>query len=162
MNKNALVLALAAAVAIGCAPQETKPPPVAVAGKPACAPPPQDLVMKDLKPGAGREVKFRTAVMVSYTGWLYDGCKPDLKGAKFDASEDRNAPFASMVGAGNVIKGWDEGLMGMKEKGKRLLVIPPNKAYGEKGAGGGLIKPNATLVFEIELFQIVYQPVDAK
>ena len=162
MNKNALMLALAATVVIGCAPQETKPPPVAVAEKPACAPPPQDLVSKDLKPGTGREVKFRTAVLVSYTGWLYDGCKPDLKGAKFDSSEDRNSPFGFMVGAGRVIKGWDEGLMGMKEKGKRLLVIPPNKAYGEKGGGGGLIQPNATLVFEIELFQIVYQPVDAK
>ena len=158
MNKNALMLAFAAAVAVGCAPQETKPPPVAVAAKPACAPAPQDLVVKDLSPGTGREIKFRTAVMVSYTGWLYDGCAPDLKGAKFDSSLDRNAPFAFMVGAGNVIKGWDEGLIGMKEKGKRLLVIPPHKAYGEKGAGGGLIQPNATLVFEIELFQIVYQP----
>jgi FKBP-type peptidyl-prolyl cis-trans isomerase len=157
------MLAIAAAVLIaGCAPQETKPPPVAVAPKPACAPAPQDLVVKDLKPGTGREVKFRTAVMVSYTGWLYDGCAADLKGAKFDSSEDRNAPFAFMVGAGNVIKGWDEGLIGMKEKGKRLLVIPPDKAYGSKGAGGGLIQPNATLVFEIELFQIVYQPVDTK
>ncbi len=116
--------------------------------------------MKDLKPGTGRAIKFRTAVMVSYTGWLYDGCAPDLKGKKFDSSEDRNAPFAFMVGAGNVIKGWDEGLIGLKEKGKRLLVIPPYKAYGEKGAGGGLIQPNATLVFEVELFQIVYQPVD--
>lgn len=160
MNKNTLVLAFAAAVAMGCAPQETKPP-VAVA-KPACAPAPQDLVVKDMKPGTGREVKFRTAVMVSYTGWLYDGCAPELKGAKFDSSEDRNAPFAFMVGAGNVIKGWDEGLIGMKEKGKRLLVIPANKAYGERAVAGGLIPPNSTLVFEIELFQIVYQPADAK
>jgi FKBP-type peptidyl-prolyl cis-trans isomerase len=159
--KKLLALAFVASVAAGCAaPEEKAPPPVAA--KPACAPPPAELVTKDLAPGSGREVKFRSAVMASYTGWLYDGCAPDLKGKKFDSSYDRNAPFAFMVGAGRVIKGWDEGMMGMKEKGKRLLIIPPGKAYGEKGVGDGLIPPNSTLVFEVELFQIVYQPVETK
>ena len=128
--------------------------------KSACAPAPQALVKKDLAPGTGREVKFRSAVQVGYTGWLYDGCAPDLKGAKFDSSEGRVTPFSFMVGAGKVIKGWDEGLVGMKEKNaKRLLIIPPDKGYGERGAGG-VIPPNATLVFEVEVFQIVHQPED--
>ena len=157
--KNLLTVAFVAAALVGCAAPEPKAP--AVAAKPACAPSPGDLVVTDIAPGTGRAVAFRSAVMVSYTGWLYNGCAADLKGAKFDSSYDRNAPFAFMVGAGNVIKGWDEGLIGMKEKGKRLLVIPPGKAYGER-AMGGVIPSNSTLVFEIELFQIVYQPVDTK
>ena len=131
--------------------------------KSACVPAPKELVKKDLEAGTGREVKLRSAVLVGYTGWLYDGCAKDLKGAKFDSSEGRATPFGFMVGAGKAIKGWDEGLVGMKEKGaKRLLVIPPDKGYGEKGAGGGLIPPNATLVFEVEVFQIVHQPEDEK
>ncbi len=99
----------------------------------------------------------RTGLMVTYTGWLYDGCKADLKGALFD-KWDRPVPFGFIVGAGRVIKGWDEGVPGMKEKGaKRLLIIPPDKAYGEKGAGDK-IPPNAALVFEIETFGIGYYP----
>ena len=87
--------------------------------------------MKDLEPGQGEErVRFRTAVLVNYTGWVYDGCKGDLKGEMFDTSSTRGIPISFMVGAGRVIKGWDEGLVGMKEGGKRLLVIPPDKAYG--------------------------------
>ena len=96
--------------------------------------------------------------MVHYTGWLYDGCKPDFKGAMFDTSTTRPVPFGVVVGAGRVIKGWDEGLIGMKEKGhKRLLIIPPDKAYGEKGAAN-VIPPNAALVFEIETIAVGFYP----
>jgi FKBP-type peptidyl-prolyl cis-trans isomerase FkpA len=132
--------------------------------KPACAAPaaaPKELVKKDIEPGTGREVKAGTAVLVGYTGWLYDGCAKDLKGKKFDTSEGRATPFGVMVGAGKVIKGWDQGLLGMKEKGsKRTLVIPPDLAYGDKGVGNGLIPPNSTLVFDVEVFQIVHYPAD--
>ena len=121
----------------------------------ACAPPPKDLVKQDVSPGKGDDsVRFRTAVLVSYTGWLYDDCKPDHKGEKFDSSEGRSTPFGFMVGAGNVIKGWDEGLVGMKEQGVRRLVIPPDKAYGSQQKGP-IIKPNSTLVFDVELLKIL-------
>jgi FKBP-type peptidyl-prolyl cis-trans isomerase len=131
--------------------------PAAPAKPDACTPPPKELVVKDIAPGSGQAVRFRSAVLVGYTGWVYDGCKPDFKGKEFDSSRDRPAPFGLTVGAGRVIKGWDEGLIGMKEKGKRLLVIPPDKAYGERSPTPA-IPPNSTLVFEVELVQIVYQP----
>jgi FKBP-type peptidyl-prolyl cis-trans isomerase FkpA len=122
----------------------------------ACIPPPKDLVVKDLQDGTGQAVRFRSAVLVGYTGWLYDGCKPDFKGKEFDSSRNRPTPFGLTVGAGQVIKGWDEGLMGMKEKGKRLLVIPPDKGYGAQDKG--TIPPNSTLVFEVDLVQVLYTP----
>jgi FKBP-type peptidyl-prolyl cis-trans isomerase len=155
--KQALVLAVLAALSLPLHAQDSKAP-----AKAGCKEPPKEIVVKDLVPGSGpRAVKYRTAITVGYTGWLYDGCKPDFKGEKFDSSEGRQAPFGFMVGAGRVIKGWDEGVIGMKEKGgKRLLIIPPDKAYGEKGAGGGKIPPNATLVFEVEMYDIVHWPGD--
>lgn len=168
--RNLLALAFAATTAIGCAAQDGKPAPdaaaaksvasprAAAAPKAACAPAPKELVVKDITPGTGEAVRFRSAVNVGYTGWLYDGCKADFKGEKFDSSEGRPTPFGFVVGAGRVIKGWDEGVIGMKLKGKRLLVIPPDKAYGDKETAGGKIPANSTLVFEVELVQIVYQP----
>jgi FKBP-type peptidyl-prolyl cis-trans isomerase FkpA len=154
---QAIVLAILAAASLSLQAQDPKSAPKAPA-KAGCAPAPKEIVKKDLVPGTGREVKPTNALLVGYTGWLYDGCAPDLKGAKFDSSEGRASPFGFMVGAGKVIKGWDEGVVGMKEKGaKRLLVIPPDKGYGEKGAGG-VIPPNATLVFEVETYDIVHYP----
>ena len=93
------------------------------------------------------------AVLVHYTGWLYDPTKPDGRGAKFDSSLDRGVPFGFILGAGRVIKGWDEGVVGMKTGGKRTLVIPPQLGYGERGAGG-VIPPNATLMFDVELIEV--------
>lgn len=122
----------------------------------ACVPPPKELVVKDIQEGTGQAIRFRSAVLMGYTGWLYDGCKPDFKGKEFDSSRNRPTPLGITVGAGQVIKGWDEGLLGMKEKGKRLLVIPPDKGYG--ASDKGTIPPNSTLVFEVELVQVVYQP----
>jgi FKBP-type peptidyl-prolyl cis-trans isomerase len=165
-----LVLALAGAVlAAGCAQTpETKPAaaapapakaPAPVASTSGCKPPPKELEVKDLEPGRGEErARFRTAVMVSYTGWLYDGCKPDLKGEMFDTSIGKPMPVMSlMVGVGRVIRGWDEGLVGMKEGGKRLFIIPPEKAYGDRSPTPK-IPPNSTLVFEVELAKIISQP----
>jgi FKBP-type peptidyl-prolyl cis-trans isomerase len=120
-------------------------------------PPPNELVMKELAPGTGTEtVRFRSAVLASYTGWLYDGCAPDMKGAMFDTSEGK-APISFMIGVGRVIRGWDEGLVGMKEGEKRLLIIPPDKGYGANPAPGGRIPPNSTLVFEVEMNKIIMQ-----
>ena len=130
----------------------------AASSAPACAPPPKELVLKDVEPGNGDVVAFRSAILVQYTGWLYDGCAPDLKGEQFDTSKGRPTPFGFIVGAGRVIKGWDEGVLGMKVGGKRTLVIPPDKGYGERGAGGGKIPPNATLVFDVEVVAIPGPP----
>jgi len=108
----------------------------------------------DLTPGNGAEIKSGQNALVHYTGWLYDATAPENKGKKFDSSVDRNEPFEFPVGAGMVIKGWDEGVVGMKVGGKRRLVIPPEMGYGASGAGGGLIPPGATLVFDVELVEI--------
>jgi len=107
----------------------------------------------DTKQGTGAEAVSDKAAVVQYTGWLYDPNKPEGKGAKFDSSLDRNAPFTFVIGQGRVIKGWDEGVAGMRVGGKRTLIIPPQMGYGARGAGG-VIPPNATLVFEVELLEI--------
>ena len=112
-----------------------------------------DLQIIELKPGTGSEALAGKAVVVHYTGWLYNPAAADGHGAKFDSSLDRNVPFGFFLGSGKVIKGWDEGVAGMKVGGKRTLVIPPHKAYGERGAGG-IIPPNATLVFDVELIDV--------
>lgn len=154
--KNTLVLLSAALVATACATGPAAPDKPAAAAK-ACDPPPAELVTQDLEPGSGEPARFRTAVLVSYTGWLYDGCAADHKGEQFDSSSNRNAPFGLVVGAGRVIRGWDQGLIGMREHGKRRLVIPPDLAYGTRGSPPK-IPPNATLVFEVTLEQIIAQP----
>lgn len=108
------------------------------------------LIKKDTKVGSGAEAVQGKLVTVQYTGWLYDEKAPDHKGAKFDSSYDRNDPFSFQLGAGSVIRGWDEGLVGMKVGGKRTLIIPPDMAYGPR-AMGNVIPPNSTLVFDVEL-----------
>jgi FKBP-type peptidyl-prolyl cis-trans isomerase FkpA len=107
----------------------------------------------DVKQGTGAEAAAGKPVLVHYTGWLYDDSKPDKKGAKFDSSRDRNVPFDFLLGTGKVIRGWDEGVAGMKVGGQRTLVIPPGMAYGARGAGG-VIPPNATLIFDVELLDV--------
>lgn len=112
-----------------------------------------ELQIVDEKPGTGAEAVSGKAAIVHYTGWLYDPTAPDGHGKKFDSSRDRGVPFGFIVGVGKVIKGWDEGVAGMKVGGRRTLVIPPDKAYGERGAGG-VVPPNATLLFDIELIDV--------
>lgn len=104
------------------------------------------LIIEDLVTGDGAEAAAGSEVTVHYTGWLTDG-------KKFDSSKDRDDPFVFPLGGGRVIRGWDEGVQGMKIGGKRKLTIPPALGYGARGAGG-VIPPNATLVFEVELLGI--------
>jgi len=114
---------------------------------------PTELQKIDVKQGTGAEATSGKPVIVHYTGWIYDDSKPDKKGAKFDSSRDRQGPFGFFLGAGKVIRGWDEGVVGMKVGGQRTLIIPPAMAYGERGAGG-VIPPNATLIFDVELLEV--------
>lgn len=128
----------------------------AVAGQPTFAPAlgvdlgameqrPSGLYVHDQQVGTGAEVSAGQTVTVHYTGWLPDG-------EEFDSSR-RGDPFEVVIGEGNVIDGWDEGIQGMKVGGKRRLVIPPQLAYGDRGAGG-VIPPGATLVFDVELLGV--------
>jgi FKBP-type peptidyl-prolyl cis-trans isomerase len=105
-----------------------------------------ELIIEDLTVGNGATASAGQYVSVHYTGWLTNG-------QKFDSSVDRNDPFEFRLGAGQVIPGWDQGVAGMQVGGKRKLTIPPNLAYGSRGAGG-VIPPNATLVFEVELLAV--------
>ena len=104
------------------------------------------LTYLDMTVGTGRLVELGDTASVHYTGWLADG-------KKFDSSVDRKEPFSFRLGAGQVIKGWDEGVTGMKIGGKRKLTIPPQLGYGTRGAGG-VIPPNATLTFDVELLDL--------
>ena len=106
--------------------------------------------MSDEKLGTGAEAKAGQVVTVHYTGWLHDAAAPETKGRKFDSSRDRGEPFSFELGAGEVIRGWDQGVAGMKVGGQRRLTIPPELGYGARGAGG-VIPPNATLIFDVEL-----------
>jgi FKBP-type peptidyl-prolyl cis-trans isomerase FkpA len=109
------------------------------------------LQYDDTETGSGDEAKAGQNVTVHYTGWLRND--DGSTGAKFDSSKDRNDPFQFSLGAGQVIRGWDEGVQGMKVGGKRRLTIPASLGYGARGAGG-VIPPNATLIFDVELLKV--------
>jgi len=140
----ALAMALGAVLAVGA-------PTSAVAqgaGKPMTTS--SGLQMSDSKVGTGATPRNGQTCVMHYTGWLYqDG----QKGKKFDSSLDRGQPFEFPIGQGRVIRGWDEGVATMKVGGKRTLIIPPELGYGARGAGG-VIPPNATLIFEVELLDV--------
>ena len=112
-----------------------------------------ELLKTDVRQGDGNEAVAGRNVTVHYTGWLYNESAPDHKGRKFDSSRDRNEPFSFRLGGGQVISGWDQGVAGMKVGGQRTLTIPPALGYGAQGAGG-VIPPNATLVFDVELLDV--------
>jgi len=112
-----------------------------------------ELVKEDLEMGTGEEVTSGQTAVVHYTGWLHDPSKPEGKGKKFDSSRDHGDTFAFTVGGGQVIRGWDLGVAGMKVGGKRRLIIPAELGYGARGAGG-VIPGGATLVFDVELMAI--------
>jgi peptidylprolyl isomerase len=111
---------------------------------------PSGLKIIDVKVGTGPSPKPGQICMMNYTGWLYENGK---KGNKFDSSLDRNQPFSFPIGQHQVIAGWDEGVATMKVGGKRTLIIPPELGYGARGAGG-VIPPNATLIFDVELLGV--------
>ena len=147
----AAVVAIAATVPVAIA-QGTSPP---ASGQNSSTLDAKVMELKkiDVKQGNGAEALTGKAVVVHYTGWLHDPGAPEGKGAKFDSSRDRGVPFGFFLGAGKVIKGWDQGVVGMKVGGQRTLVIPPALGYGERGAGG-VIPPNATLIFDVELIEV--------
>ena len=111
---------------------------------------PSGLQYEDTVVGTGAQAIKGQSVTVHYTGWLFNNA---TQGAKFDSSKDRKDPFVFVLGGGMVIKGWDEGVAGMKVGGARTLVIPAALGYGERGAGG-VIPPNATLKFDVELLGV--------
>jgi FKBP-type peptidyl-prolyl cis-trans isomerase FkpA len=162
MQARSLVLALSALLLAACGRQEPRdvappPPPItAEAQAPAAATSTTGsdtmaLQTIELAPGTGADVKTGQTALMHYTGWLYDAAAPDNKGRQFDSSIG-GEPFEFEVGAQHVIRGWDEGVVGMKVGGKRRLVIPPDLGYG--AAGRGPIPPGATLVFDVELVEI--------
>lgn len=121
--------------------------------------PPAELVVVDLQTGDGRVAEAGRGVSVHYTGWLFDpeAATDDpclARGLRFDSSRNRQRPFNFPLGEGFVIPGWDAGVVGMRVGGQRCLVIPPDMAYGEHGAARGVIPPNATLVFEVEVLSV--------
>lgn len=136
------------AFALAASAQAPSPPP-GPADTPA-----ETLLVTDLVPGIGDEVLPGMIAIVHYTGWLFDPAAPDGLGRQFDSSRQRGQPFSFPLGAGRVIRGWDQGVAGMKVGAVRRLVIPPSLAYGARSMGNGLIPPNSTLVFEVELLAV--------
>ena len=152
-----LATALILSIVSGCAIAQSPPP--AVKAAPAAATAPNTLKIVDRKIGDGALAEAGAPVNMHYTGYLWDATAPDNKGKKFDSSIERRVPFGFIIGAGRVIKGWDEGIPGMKVGGQRTLIIPPDKGYGERGAGAD-IPPNATLVFDVELVSVIGKTVN--
>ena len=129
----------------------------ALAQTPETAPPAiadPTVLVTDVVAGVGDEALPGMNLIVHYTGWLHDPAAKDQRGRKFDSSRDRGQPLSFLLGAGRVIRGWEQGLPGMKVGGTRRLVIPPALAYGARGAGNGVIPPHATLVFDVELLAV--------
>ena len=138
----AIVIALAGAAATVA--------PTAAAAQAATVTTPSGLKIVDTQVGTGATPKQGQTCVMHYTGWLYEG---GAKGKKFDSSVDRGQPFEFPLGQHRVIAGWDEGVATMKVGGKRTLIIPPELGYGARGAGG-VIPPNATLIFDVELLGV--------
>lgn len=130
---------------VGCSPGSPPPEPPKEA--------PEELYIIELGGGEGEAIAPGRTAVVHYTGWLFDPAAADRKGQKFDSSVDRGQPFRFPLGAGRVIRGWDEGVAGMRVGQQRRLIIPPQLGYGARGAGN-VIPPNATLVFDVELLGI--------
>jgi FKBP-type peptidyl-prolyl cis-trans isomerase FkpA len=144
----ARILAGAALIAAlpSCTGQAAGPPPAATATV-------NSLQSEDIKVGTGAPIAAGQQAVVQYTGWLYDASTADKKGKEFDSSANSGQPFRFVIGGGQVIKGWDQGVAGMQAGGRRKLIIPADLAYGQEGAGG-VIPPGATLVFEVTLVGI--------
>jgi FKBP-type peptidyl-prolyl cis-trans isomerase FkpA len=152
MNRSITVIALSCFVLLGACGKKAEPPAASVA--PASVPAITELQKTDMVIGAGEPIAQGQVAVVHYTGWLYDAMATDHKGKEFDSSRNRGTPFRFPIGGGQVIQGWDQGVAGMQVGGQRRLVIPASLGYGERGAGGGVIPANATLLFEVELLGI--------
>lgn len=139
-------LMLAAVVAVACGGGDSNPTGPILPFAP--------FAQQDLRIGAGADATTGRRATVNYTGWLYDPTRPENKGQQFDTSVGRQ-PFTFTVGAGQVIRGWDQGVPGMKVGGQRRLTIPPDLGYGSTGSVGGVVPPNATLVFDVELLDVL-------
>jgi FKBP-type peptidyl-prolyl cis-trans isomerase FkpA len=141
-----LIIGAALAALVGCGGKPTDPV------SPA-APAATTLEITELKPGTGPAVAAGQKASVDYTGWLYEASAPDKKGKEFDSSRNAGRPFSFVIGAGQVIKGWDQGVLGMRVGGRRRLTIPADLGYGDTGAGD-VIPPGATLIFDVDLLAI--------
>jgi len=152
MNRARVLVAVSCCVLFSACGKkaETLAPTAATTSSPAVT----ELQKLDSVVGTGAPISEGQIAVVHYTGWLYDPTAADQKGKQFDSSRDRGTPFRFPIGGGQVIKGWDQGVVGMQVGGQRRLVIPASLGYGDRGAGGGLIPPNATLLFEVELLGI--------
>lgn len=147
-----IALALAASALLsGCERQRDAPPQTPAASQSTA--PQAELQMIDDAVGTGEAIAAGQVAVVHYTGWLYDANAPQNRGKKFDSSRDRGRPFRFVVGGGEVIAGWDQGVQGMQVGGRRQLIVPAHLGYGEGGARG-VIPPGATLLFEVELLGI--------
>jgi FKBP-type peptidyl-prolyl cis-trans isomerase FkpA len=147
MTRNTFLMTFGVAALAAMMPACGSKPPPAPAGAVT------SMQSTQIKAGAGEAVVPGEIAVVQYTGWLYEAAAKDNKGKQFDSSRSIGQPFRFPLGAGQVIKGWDQGVVGMKIGESRRLVIPPDLAYGDSGAGG-VIPPGATLVFDIDLVAI--------
>jgi FKBP-type peptidyl-prolyl cis-trans isomerase len=148
INLPKIALLTCTALSAACGGKSEAPPTAATMASPVTS-----LQKVTLKPGAGAAIGAGQMAVVQYTGWLYEAGAVDHKGKQFDSSLTRREPFKFPLDTGSVIKGWDQGVTGMKVGESRRLIIPPELAYGDGGAGG-LIPPGATLVFDVELVGI--------
>ncbi len=146
LSRAAAVMGLALAAALAAAPHPALALDAATATTTLSG-----LKIIDTKVGTGATPRTGQTCVMHYTGWLYVN---GAKGKKFDSSLDHGQPFSFTIGQGQVIPGWDEGVSTMKVGGKRTLIIPPELGYGATGAGGGVIPPNATLIFDVELLSV--------
>ncbi len=147
---RAMSVVIAAAALAGSAMAQSPPP----SPQPAFPAAEAALLVTDLVKGIGDEALPGMVVIVHYTGWLYDESAADFRGREFDSSRKRGQPFSFPLGGGRVIRGWDDGIPGMKVGGVRRLVIPPGLAYGNRSVGNGAIPPGSTLMFEVELLAV--------
>jgi FKBP-type peptidyl-prolyl cis-trans isomerase len=148
INLPQIALLTCMALTAACSGKSEAPPSAASTASPVTS-----LQKVTLKPGTGATIGGGQIAVVQYTGWLYEAGAADHKGKQFDSSLPRREPFKFPLDTGSVIKGWDQGVIGMKVGESRRLIIPPDLAYGDGGAGG-VIPPGATLVFDVELVGI--------
>lgn len=161
MTHRALMAAATLCLALGVTVAWSQEAEVERSAAPETVPPPlpvteagPQLLTEDLRSGVGALARYGTQLVVHYTGWLYEPNALGYRGRKFDSSRDRGQPLVFRLGEGRVIQGWEVGILGMQLGGLRRLVIPPEMAYGSRNVGNGLIPPNSTLVFEVELLGV--------